>query len=111
MAGYKNIKPRYKKGESGNPTGRPKGSKNRSTILRKWLEVATTIKNPITKKDEKVTVEDEIILALIREARKGNIQAIKEIQDSMHGKMTEKQEVEHSGEIATNLLTPKVDGD
>jgi hypothetical protein len=29
----------FEKGESGNPNGRPKGSKNRSTIARRWMEV------------------------------------------------------------------------
>jgi hypothetical protein len=29
----------YKKGESGNPNGRPKGSRNRSTIIRELLEL------------------------------------------------------------------------
>ena len=38
MANNGNLKP-FKKGESGNPNGRPKGSKNRSTIMEKWLEV------------------------------------------------------------------------
>jgi len=35
----------FKKGESGNPNGRPKGSKNRSTIARRWLEVNQSLKN------------------------------------------------------------------
>jgi len=34
-----NLKPNWEQGESGNPNGRPKGSKNRSTIAKKWLEV------------------------------------------------------------------------
>ena len=38
MANNDNLKP-FKKGQSGNPKGRPKGSKNRSTIIKKWLEV------------------------------------------------------------------------
>ena len=29
----------WTKGESGNPSGRPKGCKNRSTIVRELLEV------------------------------------------------------------------------
>ena len=32
------LKP-FEQGESGNPNGRPKGSRNRSTIARRWLEV------------------------------------------------------------------------
>ena len=37
MANEENLIP-YKKGQSGNPNGRPKGSKNRSTIAKKWLQ-------------------------------------------------------------------------
>jgi hypothetical protein len=33
-----NLNP-FKKGESGNPAGRPKGAKNRSTMLRELLEL------------------------------------------------------------------------
>lgn len=33
-----NLNP-FKKGESGNPAGRPKGAKNRSTIVRELLEL------------------------------------------------------------------------
>jgi len=36
MAKEDNLKPAWDKGESGNPNGRPKGSKNRSTIARQW---------------------------------------------------------------------------
>ena len=32
--------------------GRPKGSKNRSTIARKWLEVNQALKNPLTGENE-----------------------------------------------------------
>jgi hypothetical protein len=38
MANDENLKP-AQKGEVRNPNGRPKGSLNRSTIARKWLEV------------------------------------------------------------------------
>ena len=48
----KDIQPRWEQGESGNPNGRPKGSKNRSTIARKWLEVNQSLKNPITGEQE-----------------------------------------------------------
>ena len=44
MAGADNIKKHeFKKGQSGNPKGRPVGSKNRSTIVKKWLETVQKI--------------------------------------------------------------------
>ena len=36
------------KGERRNPNGRPVGSKNRKTLLRKWLELNANIVTPIT---------------------------------------------------------------
>ena len=67
--------------------GRPKGSKNRSTILKKWLTAELDIVNPITKDKQRGTVEDEVMLALITQARKGDIGAIKEVLDTMYGKL------------------------
>lgn len=71
--------------------GRKKGSKNRSTVLKKWLSVKREIDAKRNPKGEKVTgtVEDEIMLALIGKALKGDVAAIKEIQDSMYGKQTQ----------------------
>ncbi len=63
----------FVKGKSGNPKGKPKGSLNRSTLLRKWLSVKATIRNPETKEDVKGTVEDRIALALITKAIKGDV--------------------------------------
>ena len=57
---------RFRKGESGNPNGRPKGSKNRSTIARRWLEVNQNLKNPITGENETMSQEDLMTLALIK---------------------------------------------
>lgn len=89
----------FKKGESGNPDGRPIGAKNRSTILKKWIEINAKLKNPGTGKDEIGTVEDNVNLALITKALAGDVQAIKEINDTLYGKITEKQAIEQTGEI------------
>jgi hypothetical protein len=94
MAGYKQIEPHFKKGESGNPNGRPKGVKNRSTLLKKWIEVNTKIKHPITKKEEQGTVEDMIVIALLNKAMQGDIQAIKEINDTLYGKIVDNQKID-----------------
>ena len=76
---------KFKKGESGNPAGRPKGSKNRSTIARRWLEVNQSLKNPITGENETMSQEDLMTLALIKKAREGDVNAYKALMDSGYG--------------------------
>jgi len=83
--GKGNIEPRWEKGESGNPAGRPKGSRNRSTIARHWLEVNQKMKNPLTGLEEEMTQEDLMTLALIKKARDGDVSAYKALMDSGYG--------------------------
>jgi hypothetical protein len=84
MAKEDNLK-HWPKGESGNPSGRPKGSKNRSTIARKWLEVNQSLKNPLTGESETMSQEDLMTLALIKKAREGDVTAYKALMDSGYG--------------------------
>jgi hypothetical protein len=78
------LKP-FEKGESGNPSGRPKGAKNRSTIARYWLEVNQDLKNPLTGDTETMSQEDLMTLALIKKAREGDVNAYKALMDSGYG--------------------------
>ena len=80
-----NLKPAWSKGESGNPAGRPKGSKNRSTIAKYWLEVNQNLKNPLTGDNEVMSQEDSMTLALIKKAREGDVNAYKALMDSGYG--------------------------
>ena len=80
-----NLKPAWEKGESGNPNGRPKGAKNRSTIARYWLEVNQNLKNPLTGESETMSQEDLMTLALIKKAREGDVNAYKALMDSGYG--------------------------
>ena len=94
MANPENIIP-PKFGEVRNPKGKPIGTKNRSTILKKWIKVRVKITdeaNPLLK-DVSGTVEDQVILALIQKALKGDVNAIKEINDTLYGKISDKTEV------------------
>ena len=84
MANEENLIP-YKKGQSGNPKGRPVGSKNRSTIAKKWLGVEQDLKNPLTSEIEKMSQEDLMTLALIKKARDGDVQAYQKSMDSAYG--------------------------
>jgi hypothetical protein len=85
MAGKGQIEPRWEKGESGNPNGRPKGAKNRSTIAKYWLEVNQNLKNPLTGENETMSQEDLMTLALIKKARDGDVSAYKALMDSGYG--------------------------
>ena len=83
----KDIKPRWQKGESGNPKGRPKGRRNRATIALEWLEVEQNVTNPITGQKETLQQQDLIILAQIKVAREGSTQAYNALMDSAYGKI------------------------
>lgn len=92
-----NLKP-AQTGEVRNPNGKAEGTKDRATILKKWLSVELELLNPVTKAKEKGTVEDEVMLALITKARKGDVPAIREVLDSTYGKITEHQDITSKGE-------------
>jgi len=78
----------WKPGQSGNPSGRPKGVRNRSTVLKEFLEATLKTKNPITGKDEDLTVEQRMALSMIAQVlTKGNVQAWNSIKDDVYGKL------------------------
>jgi hypothetical protein len=91
------LKP-FEKGQSGNIKGRPVGSKNRSTIARKWLEVVSKVKNPISGENEELSQEDIITLSQIAKARKGDTQAYKELLNSGYGLPTQQTDITSGGE-------------
>ena len=94
MAGADNIKKHeFKKGQSGNPKGRPAGSKNRSTIAKKWLETPEQFKNPITGEIEELTQEDIGTLALIKKMRSGDVRAYDSLMDSAFGKAVQTNDI------------------
>lgn len=94
----------FKAGQSGNPAGKPVGSKNRSTIARKWLEIMSKESNPMTGIIEKLSYEDIITLAQIKKAKdEADTAAYKALQDSAYG--APKQEIESAttGNIVLNV--------
>lgn len=87
MGGKGQIEPRWKKGESGNPAGRPKGSKNRSTIIREILDlmVKTTNDNgdEVWQSNEYRMVQSMITKAI----EKGDVAAFNAVYDNVYGKL------------------------
>jgi hypothetical protein len=74
--------------------GKPKGAKNRSTILRKWLEAPMKVVDPNTGETVKGTFEDKIIIALLNKGGEGDVPAIREALDTIYGKNKETLELD-----------------
>lgn len=81
-----------------NKAGRPKGSKNLSTILREMLDEEVDV--VIDNKKERRSFQEVIVRKLIKKANDGDMRAITEIFDRIEGKA--KQEIKH--EIQRGIL-------
>jgi hypothetical protein len=80
----------FEKGKSGNPNGRPKGSKNRSTIIKELL----------AQEDN----EHKIHQAQINKAKEGDTSAYKAVLDSAYGMPT--QQVDLDANVRSEDVTP-----
>ena len=78
----------FKPGISGNPAGRPKGAKNFSAILRRFLDVE------IEFEDETVTIQEKIVMVWIKKAMEGDLKAIEMIMDRTDGKVANVTQLE-----------------
>lgn len=113
-----NIKPhQYKKGQSGNPAGKPKGTLNFTTILRELLEEEVTDDNGLKIPKGKLALIEWLNAALIgrdvldKDGNKiSNIKdwkAIQAILERIEGKPTEKVELTgRDGEDLTLKIEP-----
>jgi len=84
---------KFKKGQTGNPNGRPKGSRSLTTILREYMDKELEINDPITKKLVNKRIGDIVNLKLIANAIKGDQQAIKMVFERLDGMPTQKVDV------------------
>jgi len=86
MSNIENLKP-FEKGKSGNPTGRPKGSKNRSTIIREILSLMVQVKD---HNGDEVWQSNEyrMVQAMVNKAiEKGDVAAFNALYDNLYGKL------------------------
>jgi len=87
-----NLKP-CKPGETHNPAGRPPNKRFLSEIARKLLQEAR--KGDLDNK----TTDELVVLALVKEALKGNTKAIEMLHDWTEGKVPDKHQIE-TGDIS-----------
>lgn len=108
MSNIDSLKPFAKgKDERRNMEGRPVGARSRSTIVKYWLETINKAQNQITGKSEDLSIADQITLAQVAKARKGDTAAYKELMDAAYGKLIEKAEIDHSGNVTSIKVTVK----
>ena len=107
MAGYKQIEPRWKKGESGNPAGRPPGIPNAKTRYKRLLELTSKKTNPVTGLEEEFTQLELMDMALFKKALSGNINAYKELLDRLEGKAQQSVDITTDGESLKSNLDPE----
>jgi hypothetical protein len=100
------IKPRWKPGESGNPAGRPKGTRSIPDMLRKYGEFTTPAAlfeklraafPDELKKIDKLQLQDALWLSAYMHAIKGESWAFNMIADRLEGKPT--QQIEAKGDV------------
>lgn len=92
----KAIEPfRWQKGQSGNPGGRPK-RKPISEAYEKFLQF---------KDDAGLTAAERVAQAVIMQALKGNIQAVKEMTDRVEGSVRQSLDVALGGMTDEEIRT------
>ena len=72
---------RFKKGQSGNPRGRPSGSKNLSTLLSEALNEPVTVTE--NGRRRKVSKRETIIKQLVNQSANGDWRAVKMLLESL----------------------------
>lgn len=107
MPREENLKPAapWKPGQSGNPKGKQKGTKNLSTILREYLEKRIDAPStPLNPKGGKLPVKDIMIMRLINKALKGDNRSIQEVFDRAEGKAVETVQTIEMNEVSPWIL-------
>lgn len=112
MANPNSLKP-FKSGEewNGNAKGRPKGSQNLASVLRKYLSIKETVTKeqvPILAKTMKLTQLEIIVLGLIKDARKSDKEAIRILFERYAGKPAAKIE-DGEGNVVKGTITIEIE--
>lgn len=92
---------RFKKGQSGNPKGRPKRSRNLTTLIREELERKVVLTE--NGKQYKMTKAEAMTKRLVAQALSGNMSAMKTLI-GMSGDDEEKELLFHVSDEDTAVL-------
>lgn len=97
------LRPAWKPGQSGNPNGKKKGTKNIKTTLREMLELKASKKDMERLKRQGVDVppeiahlltqQDLIAISMLTSAKRGKPNATQQVLDRVWGKVMDRQQV------------------
>lgn len=110
MANEQNLQPKPFTSENQPANrGRKKGVPNRATVYKRILQTKTKVKLPDGSTKD-LTLYEAIALGQAQSAMKGNTNAWKEIQDSLHGKLADKSEItgKDGGPVETKFVVEVV---
>ena len=93
------------KGESMNPAGKPKGVKNRATVVKEIFAIMLNDTNPVTNQSGRFSAEELAALAILKKAMSGDVQAYKELMDSAYGKASQHIDIKTEDPIVFKLPT------
>jgi len=96
--GHANLIP-YKKGQSGNPKGRPFGSRDRRTVIMEALRRIAEKKNMTPEE-----IEEALQVAGIEKGLKGSFFHYAEISNGLYGKITDKVDVTSGGKTLADVI-------
>lgn len=101
--GHDNLIP-IKKGERLNPNGRPKGSLNYATKMRRAIEAVAKAQDKTPEE-----IEEMIYKTGLRQAMKGDYNFYRDYQDRFHGKPVQPTDITTQGEAMQGvvILPPK----
>ena len=100
----KNLMPAWKKGESGNPNGRPAGAKNFTTLFNEAINKIAKERNI-----KSLEAETDLVVKAYLEARRGNFNYYRDIMDRKFGKP--KETIEHEVSDKLGALMAKIHAD
>lgn len=108
--GHPPKKHQFKKGKSGNPSGRPKGSRNARSILSSALNERVIIRENGKKKS--ITKQEVVIKQMVNQAAGGNAVAIRQLLPFMMDDQKQSQSASNfklmdekqSAELTANIL-------
>jgi hypothetical protein len=93
----------FRKGQSGNPKGRPKGSKNISVRFRKILEEKVIVKTKGGTRS--MAMFDALLMQLVNKAMSGDMKSLQEVIRLIE-KLQEQEPYLNAPEFVVNFIDP-----